>query len=92
MCGFPGTRKICLLRPNVEDRYAIYTLLQRKRTMNARYSLVRKTIGFLLVFTAFGGTAFGFHAIPEIDPGSASTALALVAGGLFLLTARFSRK
>jgi hypothetical protein len=52
---------------------------------------VRKVAGFLVVFLAFGGTAYGAPSTPEIAPGSSIGALTLLAGGIFLLTARFRR-
>jgi hypothetical protein len=50
----------------------------------------RITAGFLLVFAACPGTALARLA-PEIDPGTASSALGLLAGGFLLLTDRFRR-
>ena len=46
---------------------------------------MRCSLGLLLVVTAFAGTAHAIPPVPEIDPGSASGALALLAGGFFLV-------
>jgi hypothetical protein len=45
---------------------------------------VRQSAGFLLVATALPGTAAAAVG-PEIDPGSASSALVLLQGGMLLL-------
>jgi hypothetical protein len=55
------------------------------------FQVARKTAGFLLVFAACAGTAAA-RANPEIDPGTASSALALLSGGALLLTNRLKRK
>ncbi len=48
--------------------------------------------GLLLVLTACATPAFADHGfeicVPEIDPGSMSSALALLVGGLLMLTGR----
>jgi hypothetical protein len=56
--------------------------------------LVLRGAGLLLVLAAVGGTvqARGPEIVPEIDPGSITGALALLGGGLLLLTDRLSRK
>jgi hypothetical protein len=51
----------------------------------------RFLLGTALVWSAASGFAFG-RGIPEIDPGSATSALALLAGGVLLLKPRFGRK
>ena len=53
--------------------------------------------GFLLVFAAVAGTALAqgdFHPpdAPEIDPGSAMSAISLLAGGMLLLADKVRRK
>jgi hypothetical protein len=48
-------------------------------------------LGLALVWSASSGFAFG-RGTPEIDPGSATSALALLTGGLLLLKPRFGRK
>jgi hypothetical protein len=55
------------------------------------FRATRKTAGFLLVFAAFGSTAFA-RGTPEIDPGTATSALTLLVGGMLLLTDRIRRK
>jgi len=52
--------------------------------------LARISCGFVLVWTAFGATAFA-RGIPEIDPSSASSALTLLIGGALLVRSRFRR-
>jgi len=49
--------------------------------------LGRKTLGFVLVFAACAGTAWAREA-PEIHPGSATSAVALLLGGMLLILAR----
>src|SRR5262249_20782592 len=52
----------------------------------------RQTCGLALVMSACAGTAAAFQpVVPEIDPGSASSALCLLAGGVLLLTQRARR-
>jgi len=53
--------------------------------------LVPKALGLLLVFAAFAGTAAARQGLPEIDPGSAPSALTLLVGGTLLLVDRFRR-
>lgn len=58
----------------------------------AGFRLLRKSFGWLLVLTAFSGTAWGFDPVaPEIDPGSAIGSLTLLAGGVLLLYDRYRR-
>jgi len=49
--------------------------------------------GMLMVLTAIAGSAVagGQPPVPEIDPGMMASALALLSGGLFLLTRRPAR-
>jgi hypothetical protein len=53
-----------------------------------------KSCGLLLVVAACAATAFGkdVSRVPEIDPASASSALAILIGGLLMLTGRRSKK
>lgn len=60
------------------------------RIVPTSFQVVRKVVGLVLVFSAFGSTAFAFG-VPEIDPGSASSALGLLVGGLFLLAHKTHR-
>jgi hypothetical protein len=60
--------------------------------MTAGWKIVRKSMGFLLVFAAFESQAMAVPVLPEIDPGSMSSGLALLAGGMLLLTDRLRRK
>lgn len=56
------------------------------------FRLVRRSFGWALALTAFCGTAWGFDPAPEIDPGSALSSLALLAGGVLLLKERYWRR
>jgi len=47
---------------------------------------VRKACGLLLILAATCGTAYALPPVPEVDPGSASLAVALLASGFFLFT------
>lgn len=53
-------------------------------------SLALPGLGFLVVFGALAAPAFGKRA-PEIDPGQASSILALLIGSGLLLTHRLRR-
>jgi MYXO-CTERM domain-containing protein len=49
-------------------------------------------LGLALAFAASAGPALaGAAAVPEIDPGSANAALALLAGGMLILRSRRRR-
>lgn len=50
-------------------------------------TVARKVIGLGLVLAAFAGTARAID-VPEIDPGSIGGALALLSGGVMLITNR----
>jgi hypothetical protein len=41
---------------------------------------------------AFGGVAHAFSAVPELDPGTASSGVALLVGGALLLIERYRRR
>ena len=50
-------------------------------------------VGFLLVMDALSSRTYALPlAVPEIDPGSATSALTLLFGGLLLLTHRRRRE
>jgi hypothetical protein len=55
------------------------------------FQVTRIACGLTLVWSALGATAFA-RGTPEIDPGSASSALTLLIGGALLLKGRFVRK
>lgn len=55
-------------------------------------SLVLRSCGFLIVFASVAGWAQATVQTPEIDPGSMSSALALLTGGALMLTDRLRRK
>ena len=58
------------------------------KTMSALLTVARKSVGVMLVMTAFAGTAFCLPPdVPEIDPGSLTSALTLLAGGVLMLVA-----
>ena len=50
--------------------------------------LTGKVLGFGLVLTAVASQAHAAASIPEIDPGSISAGVTLVAGALMLLNSR----
>ncbi len=54
--------------------------------------LVRKSCGLLLALAAFSGTAWGKLEVPEIDPNTALSSLALLAGGVLLVRDRYRRR
>ncbi len=54
--------------------------------------LLRRGCGFALCFTAFSSVAWALPGAPEIDPGSAASSLALLAGGVMLVYDRYSRR
>jgi hypothetical protein len=49
-----------------------------------------KTVGMLLVFLGVSGVAGAVATVPEIDPGSAGSAIALLSGAVLIF--RSSRK
>ena len=49
---------------------------------------MRNAFGMLLLLVGASTTAMASNPVPEIDGGSAVTALALVSGGLLILRAR----
>jgi len=51
------------------------------------------TFSFLLFFGSLAVPAHAFvNSVPEIDPGSAVSALTLLSGGMLILTSRCRRK
>ena len=66
-----------------------------KRLGKAASACARMTCvagGLLLAWTACASTAYATPMIPEIDPGSMSSALTLLMGGLLVLAGRHRRK
>ncbi len=61
-------------------------------SMHKGFRAIRKGCGLMLVFAAFGGVAWGFAPAPEMDPGSAASSLALLAGGVMLVYDRYRRR
>jgi hypothetical protein len=55
------------------------------------WSRARIFVGLALIWSASSSWAFG-RGVPEIDPGSASSALTLLVGGALLLKPRWWRK
>jgi len=54
---------------------------------------MRKGCGFALVFTAISASAWSFpKPAPEMDPGIATSAMALLGGGLALIAGRKRNK
>lgn len=52
---------------------------------------VATAAGFLLLQAGLTGFAHGNEPVPEIDPGSLSSALTLLCGGVLILTGRRRR-
>lgn len=67
------------------------TWLKKLCSKSFQFSL--QFCGLSLVLAATGGLVrAGFGAVPEIDPGSLSSAGALLAGGILLIGDRFRRR
>ena len=49
---------------------------------------MRKVIGLALIVIGCVGTALAGTSVPEIDPGSAGSALALISGALLVIRGR----
>lgn len=60
------------------------------------FKLVQKSFGMMIIMLATASPAFAWGgscgAAPEIDPGSMASALALLTGGLLMITDRLGRK
>jgi hypothetical protein len=54
--------------------------------------VIRKSLGFALVLTAMGSVAFAAPAVPEIDAGSAASAVTLLCAGALMLKNKFRAK
>jgi len=55
------------------------------RTVKMLVWTARTTVGLGLLSAGMGSFAFAFDGIPEIDPGSAASGMALLTGGVMLL-------
>ena len=54
---------------------------------------IRKCVGFALIFTAVSASAWAFaQPVPEMDPGAATSAMALLGGGLAMIAGRRRNK
>jgi hypothetical protein len=53
--------------------------------------LVTRTVGFVLVMSALSMPASATPALPEIDPGVVTSAMALLGGGLLMIGRRSRR-
>ena len=51
-----------------------------------------RTLGFALMFLSVSAHAFAAASVPEIDPGSAVSAVALLSGGFIVLRAGRRRR
>ena len=61
-----------------------------RKLLRSSSQWVFRGLGLGLVLLAFAGMAMARQpVVPEIDPGSATSALALLAGGVILLKDRF---
>lgn len=49
---------------------------------------MQKTLGLLLMFVGVTSVAMGYFDVPEIDPTSGASALALISGALLILRSR----
>ena len=58
------------------------------KTMSALLTVARKSVGVMLVMTAFSGVALAVDLAPEMDPGSLTGALTLLIGGALMLRDR----
>jgi hypothetical protein len=50
-----------------------------------------KILGIVMMFVGVSGLALAQTQAPEIDPGSAGTAVALLSGALLVIRARFKK-
>jgi len=69
----------------------IYTMKSLQLIAKSTFSVAVKALGLVLILSGFAGSAHaGFPAIavPEIDPASAASAIALVLGGTAMLMHR----
>jgi hypothetical protein len=69
----------------------------RTRLLSAAWATarrVRQACGLFLILAGSAGTAFGVvpASSPEIDPGSAASALTLLVGGMLMLVDRVRRR
>ncbi len=69
----------------------------RMNTTNRTISVLRATAaaaGYVCLLAGLSAQAMAFEpiSVPEIDPGSMSSALMLLSGGLLILTGRRARK
>jgi hypothetical protein len=58
---------------------------------------LRPGVGMFLIVLglaspAYAGYGHSHHGVPEIDPGAIGSAMALLTGGLLMITDRFTRK
>jgi hypothetical protein len=56
------------------------------------FSIVRLCAGYLLIMTAIGGTTYAGNPVPEVDPGFAGAAVAVLVGGYLVAVSKFRRK
>ncbi len=61
----------------------------KKRTIAGAMTLVGACA---LLTLAMGGTAYAIEAVPELDPGTAASGIALLVGGALLLIERHRRR
>ncbi len=66
-----------------------------KKTINRQtraWKALATAAGFLCVLASLSSQAWAFEPVPEIDPGSMTSAMMLLTGGLLILTGRRGRK
>jgi hypothetical protein len=75
-------------------RRTVMLMQSLAKVMSHAFKFSRKTVGLLLVFAACSGTAYGRGSakVPEIDPGTASSAVSLLVAGVLMITDRVRRK
>jgi len=65
--------------------------LSARKWITKATPVMARGFGFALVLSALSATAFAAPEAPEMDPGLATSAMALLSGGLLLISGRRSR-
>jgi hypothetical protein len=79
---------VSLLQPQIDSQGGRVTM-QFKKLANA----LRICVGYMVVLTALAGaTHAAAVAAPEVDPGMAGSAVALVVGGYLVFVSKLRRK
>jgi hypothetical protein len=64
---------------------------RKYRNIGTTSHVISKACGFVLIISAMAAPAWSSPHVPEMDPGLATSAMALLAGGLALITGRTRR-